>query len=308
MSLFASAGFDLYNTENTTTSHSPTSPVDVFTRSRSSTDSSSRLPSSVFAAAAGGMSKAHSPTSSEVTVLDTDLICVGLSDENVEEWMLKVLKLIMFPSLVVPSSAGESSASCPKGGGLEESIIVLSNDPAISTSRAHSPIIWTNDESSGSEQEEEQEEGPNRSTSSLVTSLAPSIPPTDATEEKTIPFFSFTRTPESSSLTTDVTVLASLFTQSERHMLMCGDELAAIDCPSPSPVQEGEGQEEEEEGGTMKCLEIDLRKFGLEKHGLVNRFSRVLEQASINHMYSSTFKTANVLVRPLFPLPSFPRC
>jgi len=48
--------------------------------------------------------------------------------------------------------------------------------------------------------------------------------------------------------------------------------------------------------GTMKCLQIDLRKFGLEKHGLVNRFSRVLEDNGINHMYSSTIKTANLLV------------
>jgi hypothetical protein len=33
-----------------------------------------------------------------------------------------------------------------------------------------------------------------------------------------------------------------------------------------------------------------------DKHGLVNRFSRVLEENEINHMYSSTFKTANLLV------------
>jgi len=48
--------------------------------------------------------------------------------------------------------------------------------------------------------------------------------------------------------------------------------------------------------GPLKCLQIDLRKFGLEKHGLVNRFSQVLEENGINHMYSSTFKTANLLV------------
>lgn len=33
-----------------------------------------------------------------------------------------------------------------------------------------------------------------------------------------------------------------------------------------------------------------------DKHGLVNRFSRILEQNGINHMYSSTYKTANLLV------------
>lgn len=41
----------------------------------------------------------------------------------------------------------------------------------------------------------------------------------------------------------------------------------------------------------------------VDKHGLVNRFSRVLEESGINHMYSSTFKTANLLVRiPLWGL------
>lgn len=36
--------------------------------------------------------------------------------------------------------------------------------------------------------------------------------------------------------------------------------------------------------------------LNIDKHGLVNRFSRVLEEENINHMYSSTFKTANLLV------------
>jgi hypothetical protein len=43
-----------------------------------------------------------------------------------------------------------------------------------------------------------------------------------------------------------------------------------------------------------------------DKHGLVNKFSRVLEQNGINHMYSSTFKTANLFVSFSFggsPLP-----
>ena len=33
-----------------------------------------------------------------------------------------------------------------------------------------------------------------------------------------------------------------------------------------------------------------------DKHGLVCRFSRALEDNGINHMYSSTYKTANLLV------------
>lgn len=48
--------------------------------------------------------------------------------------------------------------------------------------------------------------------------------------------------------------------------------------------------------GELKCLQIDLRRFGLDKYGLVNKFSRVLGENGVNHMYSSTFKTANLLV------------
>jgi hypothetical protein len=42
-------------------------------------------------------------------------------------------------------------------------------------------------------------------------------------------------------------------------------------------------------------------KHIIDKHGLVNHFSRVLEENGINHMYSSTFKTANLLVNFILP-------
>jgi hypothetical protein len=34
----------------------------------------------------------------------------------------------------------------------------------------------------------------------------------------------------------------------------------------------------------------------LDKHGLVNRFAQILDTNGIDHMYSSTYKTANLLV------------
>lgn len=80
-------------------------------------------------------------------------------------------------------------------------------------------------------------------------------------------------------------------------MLSCAGEL------DDSPLSSSGGNsedfrecEEAIEGSTLRCLQIDLRRFGLDKHGLVNRYSRVLEQNGINHMYSSTYKTANLLV------------
>ncbi|RPD66980.1 hypothetical protein L226DRAFT_542195 [Lentinus tigrinus ALCF2SS1-7] len=122
-----------------------------------------------------------------------------------------------------------------------------------------------------------------------------------------VPFFSFTRTPEGSSLAAPVSLLAALFPASERHMVMCSQELDVLDSRNASPerwAEEDEGAVEDEDAegdlpepeGMLKCLQIDLRKFGLEKHGLVNRFSRALEESGINHMYSSTYKTANLLI------------
>ncbi|KAF9006601.1 hypothetical protein BDQ17DRAFT_1352034 [Cyathus striatus] len=114
-----------------------------------------------------------------------------------------------------------------------------------------------------------------------------------------VPFFSFTRTQEGSSLTADVDVLAALFPQHERHMVICSGELDAAD----ERVKDFDSSDDYDDNddatinnSTLKCLQIDLRRFGLDKHGLVNRFSRVLEENGINHMYSSTFKTANLLV------------
>jgi len=75
-------------------------------------------------------------------------------------------------------------------------------------------------------------------------------------------------------------------------MVICGQELDAAD-----DVLAGKDDEEyDESSSTQKCLQIDLRRFGLDKHGLVNRFSHILHQNGINHSYSSTFKTANLLV------------
>ncbi|THV08290.1 hypothetical protein K435DRAFT_641891 [Dendrothele bispora CBS 962.96] len=140
-----------------------------------------------------------------------------------------------------------------------------------------------------------------------------------------VPFFSLTRTTEGSSLTTDAELLASLFPPSERYMIICGAELEAadgrlaeagqkareewirdqvveegndvdVDDAADSPPSEDDDPEDDSEENTLSCLQIDLRKFGLEKHGLVNRFSRVLDENGINHMYSSSYKTANLLV------------
>ena len=102
-----------------------------------------------------------------------------------------------------------------------------------------------------------------------------------------VPFFSFTRTPEGSSLMGSAALLAALFPPSERHMVICSGELDIQDSRAASPEKvteslqtidedalfetpsaaDGVGLDEDgelpESEGTMKCLQIDLRKFGL---------------------------------------------
>lgn len=116
-----------------------------------------------------------------------------------------------------------------------------------------------------------------RSTSSSSSESAP--PPL-------VPFFSFTRTPEGSSLAAPVSLLATLFPASERHMVMCSQELDVMDSRNASPerwAEEDEAilyDEEDTDGtlpeplGTLKCLQIDLRKFGLGECLLVHACQR----------------------------------
>ncbi|GLB34047.1 putative ACT domain containing protein [Lyophyllum shimeji] len=114
-----------------------------------------------------------------------------------------------------------------------------------------------------------------------------------------VPFFSYTRTSEGSSLTADVYVLAALFPPPERDMIICSGELDAADSRLARSHRYDDAEDDEGVdgiGSILSCLQIDLQRFGLDKYGLVNRFSKVLEENRINHMYSSSFKTANLLV------------
>jgi len=83
--------------------------------------------------------------------------------------------------------------------------------------------------------------------------------------EPHVHFFSFTRTPEGSSLTADVYVLATLFPPHERHMVICSGELDAAD----RRIEGMDCSDEEDEddmctrSNSLKCLQIDLRRFGL---------------------------------------------
>ncbi|KIL00503.1 hypothetical protein PAXRUDRAFT_29754 [Paxillus rubicundulus Ve08.2h10] len=301
--------------------------------------------------------KSHSPSSNEVTILTSKLACVGLSDESMDSWALKVVKLVAFPDLIPVKSDFWHNVDYASPDGVTKTpsrveVEAISIPSFLPRSRKAS--FSTDSISSCSEEDEgyfSHSPCRNHSTTSLtslagsrsypdisqaIPSSTPSFKPTakyvitqvpplspvgskpgclrrstihsenlapadkqmNGTQPK-VPFFSFTRTSEGSSLTTDVSLLAALFPPSERHMLICAEELDALDghhSNSDSESDEDQDDGTSSEGGTLQCLQIDLRRFGLDKHGLVNRYSRVLEENGINHMYSSTFKTANLLV------------
>ncbi|KAI6047522.1 hypothetical protein EDC04DRAFT_2864577 [Pisolithus marmoratus] len=299
-------------------------------------------------------STSHSPSPTDVSILSTELACVGLSDENMDNWALKIVKLVAFPDLIPLSSSSHLRHRHLSGRNAATKIPSETSTQIHWRSRAgsHSTETTTSSSSDGTDDgyvshspignepflpspashsypdlsHTVQSSSPAfKRTSKCVTSPQP-FSPIDPTPTRglasvsskpsspfakqgftttcqpvTVPFFSFTRTSEGSSLTTDASVLAALFPPSERHMLSCAGELEILE-NSPSYISCGDSEditegEEGIDGSTLKCLQIDLRRFGLDKHGLVNRYSRVLEQNGINHMYSSTYKTANLLVR-----------
>lgn len=389
MSLLGSTGFDLYSSDpELLTSRvvspmlSPISPDDssipdlaqditvesgaILTRTRNSLDAVSAAaitlqhinlttspndspPSSPTHQKPPSRNKSHSPTSGEVRVLTPNLACVGLSDDSVDTWGLKIVKLVAFPELIPvkeqPSPSRKSQSRNPHptdGVPLSSSSRNTYSDSSDSFSSSsddeeegyfsHSPLgnlSSTSLQSSAASRSfpdlsvyVPSQVGPFKpSAKHIVAPLAPLSPleskpashrkptfhhmdasvtvkkPVDETTRGMVPFFSFTRTQEGTSLTTDVSLLAALFPPNERHMMICAGELDALDAQSSSTDSDSEDDEDTlSSGGALKCLQIDLRRFGLDKHGLVNRFSRVLEQNGINHMYSSTYKTANLLV------------
>ncbi|KAJ3847128.1 hypothetical protein EV368DRAFT_51722 [Lentinula lateritia] len=388
MALFSAAGFDLYsdNVNSNSIISPPPSPLleynagsdaisgAVLTRTRTSTDSLSSLlavTSSDSGSQTPSRTKSHSPASGDVQILTPDLTCVGLSDEHVDHWSLKIIKLIAFPDLIPSgkmsskftaqnqhpyhpsndSSLKYGSSSSSSANEYDDEEGYFSHSPAgLSANQSTSSLI-TSATSSMSDSKSPESTAPRSvniqpplaSPSShrppskhLMGPLSPLSPITTTTiipdgvkisnlasftsEPRThsissgshsasgkstskvlssrVPFFNITRTTEGTSFTTDVDLLARLFPPHERYMVVCGVELDAADdrIARQEATEINSGGEDFDESGLLKCLQIDLRKFGLDKHGLVNRFSRVLEENGINHMHSSTYKTANLLV------------
>ncbi|TFK22318.1 hypothetical protein FA15DRAFT_596298 [Coprinopsis marcescibilis] len=335
LSLFNTAGFDLYSPDPSLLQSLPLSPPDTPSTEGPSSPTVQIKPktsaeTSTSPSDGSSRRKSHSPTAGEVRILEPDLACVGLSDEfGVDHWGLKIVKLVAFPDLIPPTGSPPRSRLASQNSSLTDcsqppsrsSLYEASSPTSLKMSR---PFTTSTSSSSSSEDDGYFSYSPqirpvsppshsrttSRSHMDLPGTMSPlqpasrhftspySLSAPQKPKAEPVSFFSFTRTPEGSSLTADVHVLATLFPPHERHMVICGEELDLAD-----KMLEGDVDSDEEEDEVLnststmqKCLQIDLRRFGLDKHGLVNRFSRVLEKNGINHMYSSTFKTANLLV------------
>ena len=272
MNLMVDAGFDLYpppdgrpisfsplttptSPEDDTPSifhldlHSPAAGT-VITRSRTSsrhhspkaTDFGSPT-SPVRATPSRGTSMSSEDT--EVTVLDPDLTCVGLSEDSADVWTLKIIKLIAFPDLIINRSRSSSRKS------------------SVEKDSGHTPRpmgIPTPDSSDDEADDKRTSKRDGVSSSSSVppaTPISPKSKSAPSSSRDRVSFFSFTRTEEGSSLTTDVSVVSSLFPPNERHMLICTGDL------SESEEEQDCYNSSLQLTGPLKCLQIDLRKFGL---------------------------------------------
>lgn len=316
LSLLGDAGFDLYDDDPerlgvSQMSSPPLSPVSdrahdhpssaVLTRTRSSTNTSL---GSVMSQAENlsqptetqsgtpPKPRAHSPTG-HVELLPSSLACVGLSDTERESWTLKIFKLVCFPDLINVGVASGSADTTRK-----ERALPPTPPPVDLVDDAHA----TNGKP------------PVRPTVSIPDQFPVELEAAQKVISPRRPFLSFTTSPDGSSLITDVSELASLFPPSERHLVKNGGELDFDDFRR-SGSSDLSSCENDSDDITLQCLQIDLQKFGLgmsigcrvsqyfltcftDKHGLVNRFSSVLGEHHIDHLYSSTYKTANLLVSP----------
>ncbi|KDQ07452.1 hypothetical protein BOTBODRAFT_59955 [Botryobasidium botryosum FD-172 SS1] len=305
------------------------------------------------------------PLCQPASFLEPDFAMVGLNKEYADIWMSKVIKLLLFPELVVTkarrgrSSSIVSDANGEKNG-REESSDSCSEDSfsgdelsGFSSNSPHSSSHTSPDsnaDTTSSCPPNSNEDGAHQSPRSHPRS-----------HRRPMQFLSFIRTSEGTSLLTDVYQLAALFPPQERYMLHCADELEAIDreeereraleaarekaaraakrylrkasgrrrktnesaengsgatpptensmaqrrnsAPGSGPVaidadaaSLGLNDGGEEYSSTFKVLQIDLREFGLDVHGIVSRFSDLLQSHGINHFFTSTFKSANILV------------
>ncbi|KAG8218546.1 hypothetical protein J3R82DRAFT_4187 [Butyriboletus roseoflavus] len=247
--------------------------------------------------------KSHSPSCTDVTILPSKLACVGLADESVDSHTFRAsLGVTIGQRRFQPAENSMKSRFLLSYPGHEEALIQLIQfHPRVRTMKVTSLIPLAEIPPRCCLQQV-----PAHILTSLtrIPSVTPSFKPTAKHLVSQVPmlspvelkspslsrsaihsptdkqmnsiypkvsFFSFTRTPEGSSLTTDVAILAALFPPEERHMLICAGELDTLDAHAANSDSDSDSDQDQNndglsEGGTLKCLQIDLRRFGLGKY------------------------------------------
>ncbi|KAF8680470.1 ACT domain [Rhizoctonia solani] len=232
-----------------------------------------------------------------VEAVAADLAVIGLSEDASDSWLSRMILLMLYPNMIITPWASPSACKPRDETDLEsETPAELDNHcspddaeehheehPAspVSSMASHSPAASTSSRA--------------EATSSTVRSQSTTLRSPRRSASPPQPFFSFTRAKgECASVVADVRLLASLFPPADRHMVLSAHELEGVD---EIALTSGDVK------AAMRCLTIDLphgldlfAALCLDAHGLVNHFSSTLHNNGINHLYSSTYKTANLLV------------
>ncbi|EUC65355.1 ACT family 7 protein [Rhizoctonia solani AG-3 Rhs1AP] len=217
-----------------------------------------------------------------VEAVATDLAVIGLSEDASDSWLSRMILLMLYPNMIITPWASPAACKPQDETDLEpETPAELDNHCSPYNEEEQYSASPASPAASHSPASSHAEPTSNvRSPSTRLRSSRRSASPPQ-------PFFSFTRAKgECASVVADVRLLASLFPPADRHMVLSAHELEGVD---EIAMTSGDVK------AAMRCLTIDL-PHGLDAHGLVNHFSSTLHNNGINHLYSSTYKTANLLV------------
>lgn len=222
----------------------------------------------------------------DICVLPSDLVVVGLSDDS-DAWATKLIRLLLFSEEVqaaVPSARKERTSfdEPKKSNGVGEPKKVF---PTMASVPERRPAEDEDDEEDNAsyhslDEDEAVADDVSESSGSESDSDASCLASSSSTSQ---PFFSLTRTclyssSTSSSLTSDIHLLAALFPPNERHWIFCADEFERLGIRDGDEFDEGEndGVEERDEGSFLRCLHVDLQDFGLGECLIIVRWPHVL--------------------------------
>ncbi|CEL58106.1 hypothetical protein RSOLAG1IB_02851 [Rhizoctonia solani AG-1 IB] len=224
-----------------------------------------------------------------VEAVAADLAVIGLNEDASDSWLSRMILLMLYPNMIVTPWASPSACKPRDETDLEsETPAELDNHCSPDDGEEHQDDHPASPTSPAASLSPAASASPHaQATSSTVRSQSTTLRSSRRSASPPQPFFSFTRAKgECASVVADVRLLASLFPPADRHMVLSAHELEGVD---EIALTSGDVK------AAMRCLTIDL-PHGLDAHGLVNHFSSTLHNNGINHLYSSTYKTANLLV------------